>query len=67
MEPGVLLPSPNLLKRKILIKNKRLKPDIEKAQLEQFLREGKLDEADEEIEDPTAVVVGEDGPLEGIF
>ena len=31
LEPGVPLPSPNQLKRKILIKNKRLKPDVEKS------------------------------------
>lgn len=30
LEPGVPLPSPNQLKRKILIKNKRLKADVEK-------------------------------------
>ncbi|ESO09820.1 hypothetical protein HELRODRAFT_92027 [Helobdella robusta] len=36
LEPGVPLPSPNSLKRKILIKNKRLKPDVEKVQLEMF-------------------------------
>ncbi|CAJ0948306.1 unnamed protein product, partial [Mesorhabditis belari] len=58
LEPAVTLPSPNRLKRKILIKNKRLKPEIEKHQLEQFLREGKLDE-DEEINE-TPDVVGED-------
>ncbi|CAJ0563671.1 unnamed protein product, partial [Mesorhabditis spiculigera] len=58
LEPGVPLPSPNRLKRKILIKNKRLKPEIEKHQLEQFLREGKLDE-DEELNE-TPDVVGED-------
>lgn len=52
------MPSPNRLKRKILIKNKRLKPDVEKHQMEQFLREGKLDEEDE-INEP-ADVVGED-------
>ncbi|CAI4223333.1 unnamed protein product [Auanema sp. JU1783] len=58
LEPAVPLPSPNRLKRKILIKNKRLKPEIEKHQLEQFLREGKLDEEDEYQETPE--VVGED-------
>ncbi|KAK0413694.1 hypothetical protein QR680_006946 [Steinernema hermaphroditum] len=58
LEPGVPLPSPNRLKRKILIKNKRLKADIEKHQMEQFLREGKLDEEDEVTETPE--VVGED-------
>uniref|UniRef100_A0A7M4F1T6 1-phosphatidylinositol 4,5-bisphosphate phosphodiesterase n=1 Tax=Crocodylus porosus TaxID=8502 RepID=A0A7M4F1T6_CROPO len=34
LEPGRHLPSPNDLKRKILIKNKRLKPEVEKKQLE---------------------------------
>ena len=53
------LPSPKRLLRKILIKNKRLKADIEKHQMEQFLREGKLDEEDELAETPD-VVVGED-------
>jgi len=33
LEAGVPLPSPNQLKRKILIKNKRLKPDVEKRKL----------------------------------
>ncbi|XP_062864064.1 1-phosphatidylinositol 4,5-bisphosphate phosphodiesterase beta-4 [Trichomycterus rosablanca] len=36
MEPGQHLPSPNDLKRKILIKNRRLKPEVEKKQLEHF-------------------------------
>lgn len=31
LEAGYPLPSPNDLKRKILIKNKRLKPDVEKG------------------------------------
>jgi phosphatidylinositol phospholipase C beta len=59
LEPGVPLPSPNRLKRKILIKNKRLKAEAEKHQMEQFLREGKLDEDDEGANE-TADVVGED-------
>ncbi|MCP9264716.1 Phosphoinositide phospholipase C [Dirofilaria immitis] len=42
LEPGVQLPSPNRLKHKILIKNKRLKADIEKLQMEQFLRENTI-------------------------
>lgn len=53
LEPGTPLPSPNHLKRKILIKNKRLKPDVEREQLE-LLKEGKdkaiLDE-NEPVED----------------
>ncbi|XP_072545362.1 1-phosphatidylinositol 4,5-bisphosphate phosphodiesterase beta-4 isoform X2 [Salminus brasiliensis] len=36
MEPGQPLPSPNDLKGKILIKNRRLKPEVEKKQLEHF-------------------------------
>ncbi|VDN53535.1 unnamed protein product [Dracunculus medinensis] len=59
LEPNIPLPSPNRLRKKILIKNKRLKSDIEKLQMDQFLREGKLDEEDEAIESPEAVV-GED-------
>uniref|UniRef100_H2ZUJ3 Phosphoinositide phospholipase C n=1 Tax=Latimeria chalumnae TaxID=7897 RepID=H2ZUJ3_LATCH len=38
LEPSRPLPSPNDLKRKILIKNKRLKPEVEKKQLETFKR-----------------------------
>ncbi|KAI1723356.1 phosphatidylinositol-specific phospholipase c, X domain-containing protein [Ditylenchus destructor] len=62
LEPGVPLPSPNRLKRKILIKNKRLKSDVEKHQMEQFLREGKLDEEDEmeNAVEGAPYVVGED-------
>uniref|UniRef100_A0A158R5J0 1-phosphatidylinositol 4,5-bisphosphate phosphodiesterase n=1 Tax=Syphacia muris TaxID=451379 RepID=A0A158R5J0_9BILA len=52
LEPGIPLPSPNSLQRKILIKNKRLKPEIEKTQLEQFYREGKIDEEEEAVETP---------------
>ncbi len=58
------LPPPSALKRKILIKNKRLKPDVEKVQLEQFLAEGKLDEENDDVVENPDVVVGEDGPLE---
>ena len=32
LEPGVPLPSPNQLKRKILVKNKRLIPEDEKCE-----------------------------------
>ncbi|XP_034777527.2 1-phosphatidylinositol 4,5-bisphosphate phosphodiesterase beta-4 isoform X5 [Acipenser ruthenus] len=38
LEAGQPLPSPNDLKRKILIKNKRLKAEVEKKQLEAFKR-----------------------------
>ena len=34
--PGVEMPPPSALKRKILLKNKRLKPDVEKTELELF-------------------------------
>uniref|UniRef100_A0A8C0HFU6 1-phosphatidylinositol 4,5-bisphosphate phosphodiesterase n=1 Tax=Buteo japonicus TaxID=224669 RepID=A0A8C0HFU6_9AVES len=34
LDPGKALPSPNDLRRKILIKNKRLKPEVEKKQLD---------------------------------
>lgn len=53
-EPGVVLPPPSLLKRKILIKNKRLKPEVEKSELELF-RKGQFVIEDEEKEDATAV------------
>ncbi|XP_073667461.1 1-phosphatidylinositol 4,5-bisphosphate phosphodiesterase beta-4-like isoform X2 [Paramisgurnus dabryanus] len=36
LEAGQPLPSPNDLKHKILIKNKRLKPEVEQKQLESF-------------------------------
>jgi hypothetical protein len=53
LEPGVPFPSPRLLKRKILIKNKRLGPDVEKTELEKF-KKGELayEDAEEEKEDP---------------
>jgi len=41
-----------LLKRKIIIKNKRLKPDEERRQLDEFLKGGKIDEDVEESENP---------------
>jgi len=53
LEPGCPLPPPNALKRKILIKNKRLKPEVEKAELELF-REGQFEAKDEVIEDASA-------------
>ena len=53
LEPGVNFPPPRLLKRKILIKNKRLRPEVEKAELELF-RKGQLEieDSEEEKEDP---------------
>lgn len=53
LEPGSLLPPPNALKRKILIKNKRLKPEVEKVELELF-RAGQFEVKDEVIEDASA-------------
>jgi phosphatidylinositol phospholipase C beta len=54
LESGVPLPSPNQLKRKILIKNKRLKPDVEKRQLE-WLTQGKEKSIFEDNEVPLDV------------
>ncbi|KAI1302345.1 1-phosphatidylinositol 4,5-bisphosphate phosphodiesterase beta-4 [Halotydeus destructor] len=56
LEAGAPLPSPNDLKRKILIKNKRLKPDVEKMELELF-KKGQLqaDDDDDEHEDASTL------------
>lgn len=65
-EPGVPLPSPNHLKRKILIKNKRLRPEVEKVELDQFLRgELKVEESNEEKEDAHATAAVTCRPLDG--
>ncbi len=48
------MPSPNLLKRKILIKNKRLKPEVEKRQLE-LLNAGKLNDINEVTDEQNSV------------
>ncbi|XP_060531222.1 1-phosphatidylinositol 4,5-bisphosphate phosphodiesterase isoform X1 [Cylas formicarius] len=53
LDAGVPLPPPSFLKRKILIKNKRLKPDVEKQELELF-RQGQFVIEDEEKEDANA-------------
>lgn len=47
------MPPPSALKRKILIKNKRLKPEVEKVELELF-KSGKYEAKDEVVEDPNA-------------
>lgn len=47
------LPPPSALKRKILIKNKRLKKEVEQRELELF-RQGQLVLDDEEKEDASA-------------
>lgn len=55
LEPGQCLPPPSALKRKILIKNKRLKPEVEKIELELF-QQGQLALDNEEpTEDASAV------------
>lgn len=53
LEPGSPLPPPMLLKRKIMIKNKRLKPDVEKIELELF-QQGQLTLDNEPTEDASA-------------
>ncbi|KAM7368138.1 hypothetical protein PAMP_014385 [Pampus punctatissimus] len=66
IEPARPLPSPNDLKRKILIKNKRLKPEVEQKQLEAFKKHMEAGETNtpaiimgEENEDDTENGVGE--------
>ena len=52
------LPSPNQLRRKILIKNKRLKLEVEKAELELFWKgEFSIDENEEPKEDSKTPVI----------
>lgn len=65
LEPGAALPPPSLLKRKILIKNKRLKPDVEKIELELF-QQGQfvLDDAEEPKEDASAAPPPDKIPIE---
>ncbi|XP_011874152.1 PREDICTED: 1-phosphatidylinositol 4,5-bisphosphate phosphodiesterase-like isoform X1 [Vollenhovia emeryi] len=53
LEPGVPLPPPSMLKRKILIKNKRLKLEVEKQELELF-KQGQFVIEDEIKEDASA-------------
>jgi len=51
--PGQPLPSPNRLKKKIVIKNKRLRPEVEKVELELFRRgELAIEDAEEDRDDP---------------
>ncbi|XP_071635789.1 1-phosphatidylinositol 4,5-bisphosphate phosphodiesterase isoform X1 [Temnothorax longispinosus] len=57
LEPGVPLPPPSMLKRKIIIKNKRLKPEVEKQELELF-KQGQFvieDEIKEDFSAPPAI------------
>uniref|UniRef100_A0A183CHZ6 1-phosphatidylinositol 4,5-bisphosphate phosphodiesterase n=1 Tax=Globodera pallida TaxID=36090 RepID=A0A183CHZ6_GLOPA len=53
LEPGVALPSPNRLRRKILIKNKRLKKEEERRQMEALSQGRLLDEEDPSEDQPT--------------
>ncbi|GAB6030959.1 hypothetical protein CHUAL_007783 [Chamberlinius hualienensis] len=53
LEPGVPLPSPNQLKRKVIIKNKRLRPEIEKQELELYMK-GQLKDDDNEFKEDAA-------------
>ncbi|XP_061609923.1 1-phosphatidylinositol 4,5-bisphosphate phosphodiesterase beta-4-like isoform X3 [Phyllopteryx taeniolatus] len=55
IESGRPLPSPNDLKRKILIKNKRLKPEVEQKQLEAFKKHMEAGETN-----TTAIIMGEE-------
>lgn len=64
MEPGHPLPPPSALKRKILIKNKRLKPEVEKVELELYLA-GQFEAKDEQVEDASAPADAPKEPPEG--
>ncbi|XP_054617434.1 1-phosphatidylinositol 4,5-bisphosphate phosphodiesterase beta-4-like isoform X2 [Dunckerocampus dactyliophorus] len=55
IEAGRPLPSPNELRRKILIKNKRLKPEVEQKQLEAFKKHMEAGETN-----TTAIIMGEE-------
>ncbi|KAM4632979.1 1-phosphatidylinositol 4,5-bisphosphate phosphodiesterase beta-4 [Polymixia lowei] len=55
IEAGRSLPSPNDLKRKILIKNKRLKPEVEQKQLESFKKHMEAGETN-----TPAIILGEE-------
>ncbi|GAV02127.1 hypothetical protein RvY_12729 [Ramazzottius varieornatus] len=63
LTPGTPLPPPRLLLRKILIKNKRLKPEVEKRGLE-LMRAGQeaaiLREDTELLQDPSTLIDGEE-------
>lgn len=64
MEPGIALPPPSALKRKILIKNKRLKPDVEKIELELFQQGQFVLDNEEPTEDASAAPVLDKKPEE---
>ncbi|KAL5278131.1 PLCB4 family protein [Megaselia abdita] len=54
LEPGRTLPTPNALRKKIIIKNKRMPPEVEKCELELFWK-GELTIENEPNEDPNTV------------
>uniref|UniRef100_A0A1A8MHC6 1-phosphatidylinositol 4,5-bisphosphate phosphodiesterase n=1 Tax=Nothobranchius pienaari TaxID=704102 RepID=A0A1A8MHC6_9TELE len=59
LEPGRPLPSPNELKKKILIKNKRLKPEVEQRQLESLKKHMEAGETN-----TPAIIMGEEDDTE---
>ena len=62
--PGQSLPSPNRLKNKILIKNKRLHPEVEKKELELFRRgELAIEDPEEERDDPKGTIGATASPI----
>ena len=67
MIPGQPLPSPNRLKKKIVIKNKRLRPEVEKVELELFRRgELAIEDSEEDRDDPK-VGNATASPIAGMF
>ena len=65
--PGQPLPSPNRLKKKIVIKNKRLRPEVEKVELELFRRgELAIEDSEEDRDDPK-VGNATASPIAGMF
>ncbi|XP_048737341.1 1-phosphatidylinositol 4,5-bisphosphate phosphodiesterase beta-4-like isoform X2 [Ostrea edulis] len=69
LQPGTPLPSPNQLKGKILIKNKRLRPEVERRQYELFMKGQYQTAVEETSQDQDALtkviddIEGEDGPM----
>nr|XP_054604406.1 1-phosphatidylinositol 4,5-bisphosphate phosphodiesterase beta-4 isoform X2 [Nothobranchius furzeri] len=59
LEPGRPLPSPSELKKKILIKNKRLKPEVEQRQLESLKKHMEAGETN-----TPAIIMGEEDDTE---
>ena len=63
LEPGIPLPPPCLLKRKIIIKNKRLRPEVEKQELELF-QKGQFVITDDEIKEDATATADVQPPIE---